>query len=81
MASNEEGEEIEEKLDTDAAAQAAAELGLRALAGEAGLTRDGLVYAAALCLWHLRRYDTLAAAADKVRKVLDSGEALARFKA
>lgn len=81
MASNEEGEEIEEKLDTDAAAHAAAELGLKALAGTPGLTRDGLVYAAALCLWHLRRYATLAAAADKVRKVLDSGAALARFKA
>ncbi len=75
-----EDEGVDRKLDTTAAAQAAAELGLAALAGAPGATRDGLVYAAALCLWHVRRHDTLVQAAAAVRQVLDRGAALARFK-
>jgi anthranilate phosphoribosyltransferase len=39
-----------------------------------------LVSAAALCLWHLGRYDSLRAAADAVRVVLDNGAALERLK-
>ncbi len=79
-AGNEEGEEVNVKLDIAATAQAAAELGLNALTGASGATRDGLVYAAALCLWHLHRYATLPAAADAVREVLDNGKALARIQ-
>jgi anthranilate phosphoribosyltransferase len=67
--------------DVAAAAKAAAELGLDALAGAPGPTRDGLVYAGALCLRHLRRCDTLAQGADTVRKVLDRGAAAARVTA
>ena len=58
-----------------------AELGLAALAGEAGAMRDGLVYAGACVLWHLGRADSMAAAAERIRAVLDSGAAKARFEA
>ena len=58
-----------------------AELGLAALAGEAGAMRDGLVYAGACVLWHLGRVESLAAGAGQIRAVLDSGAAKARFEA
>lgn len=75
------GDEIAVTVDTDAASKAAADEGLAALEGREGPTRDSLVYAGAIALLHLKRYDSLPAAADAVRKVLDSGEALARLKA
>jgi len=78
---NSEDDAAGQNFDAVTAARAAAELGLAALAGAPGPTRDGLVYASALCLWHVRRHDTLAQAAAAARKVLDSGTALARFKA
>lgn len=62
-------------------AQAAARAGLEALAGKPGPTYDGLVCSAALCLWHLRRHDSLDAAAKAVRRALDAGDALAHFQA
>jgi len=74
----EEGE-AESGLDTAAVAQAAAQAGVAALKGQAGPTRDCLVYGAALCLWHLGRHDSLREAADAVRRVLDDGRALARL--
>lgn len=61
--------------------QAAAAAGLAALAGEEGPARDGLVCGAALCLWHLGRYETLGEAAAAACEALDSGRALARFRA
>jgi anthranilate phosphoribosyltransferase len=63
-----------------ALAEAAATAGLAALAGQPGPGRDSLVYGAALCLWHLRRYATLAEAAEAARAALDSGQALACFQ-
>jgi anthranilate phosphoribosyltransferase len=75
------GDEIAVAFDTANAAQAAADAGLAALAGTPGATRDGLTYATAICLWHMERFPTLGAAATHVRSVLDSGAALARFKA
>jgi anthranilate phosphoribosyltransferase len=66
-------------LNHDTVASIAAEAGLAALSGAPGPTRDSLVYGAALCLWHLGRYDSLDAAADAVRTVLTSGAALLRF--
>ncbi len=68
-------------MDTKAVAAAAAEAGLTALTGQPGPSRDSLIYGATLCLWQLRRYASLAAAATAVREALDSGWALARFKA
>ena len=68
-------------MDIDAAAEAAAATGVAALGGQAGPAHDSLVYAAAIVLHHLGRHESLASAADAVRRVLASGEALARFKA
>ena len=66
-------------FDAAAVARLAADAGLAALEGRPGPTRDALVYGAALCLWHLKRHGSLAAAADAVRAVLDSGRALERL--
>jgi anthranilate phosphoribosyltransferase len=76
-----EGEEDETLRDTAAVAAAAAEAGLAALAGQPGPTHDSLVVGAALCLWHLKRHDSLEHAAQAVRAVLDSGQALDRARA
>jgi anthranilate phosphoribosyltransferase len=76
----EEGEHAEAALDAAAVANAAAEAGMAALAGRPGPTRDGLVYGAALCLWHLGRHGSLKSAADAVRGVLDGGRALERLR-
>ena len=67
-------------LDNDGVAKAAAEAGVAALGGQAGPTRDSLVYGAALCLWHLGHHANLRSAADAARAALDSGEALRRFR-
>jgi anthranilate phosphoribosyltransferase len=76
----EEGDDVAAKFDTAAVAKAAAQAGLEALEGCSGPTRDALVCAAALCLWHLKRHESLKEAADAVRRVLDSGEALKRLQ-
>ncbi len=66
--------------DTAAVAAAAAQAGTDALRGAPGAMRDALVCAGALCLWHLRRHDSLRAAAAVVRDALDNGDALARLR-
>ena len=76
----EKKKEHESPFDAPAVASAAAEAGLAALQGRPGPTRDCLVYGAALCLWHLGRCGSLPLAGDAVRRALDSGEALARFR-
>ncbi len=75
------GDTIATTVDPDAIAKAAAEAGIAALEGKGGPVYDSLVYAAAICLLHLKRHDSLQAAADAVRKALDSGEPLTRFRA
>lgn len=75
----EAGDNIAVKLNTKRIAQTAADAGIAALAGKTGPTRDALVYGAAICLWHLGRYDTLGVAAEAVREVLDSGQAARRL--
>lgn len=75
------GDTIATTVDPDAIAKAAAEAGIAALEGKGGPVYDSLVYAAAICLLHLKRHDSLQAAADAVHKALDSGEPLARFRA
>lgn len=67
-------------VDADAVAQAAAEAGITALNNTPGPTRDSLVYAAAICLLHLRRHGSLSDSATAVRSVLQSGEPLARLR-
>lgn len=69
-----------ETFDSNAVAQAAAQAGLEALAGQPGPTREGLVFSAALCLWHVGRYDSVPSAARAVREMLDSGGALERMQ-
>ena len=76
-----QADEIATEVDPQALAECAADYGLAALQGKSGATRDSLVYSAAMCLHHLKRYGSMPQAADAVRKVLDSGAALARFKA
>ena len=63
------------------AADGAAQAGLAALGGEPGAAREGLVFSAAVCLFHLGRHPSPAAAASAVREVLDRGLARARFEA
>ena len=62
-------------------AAAAARAGLDALGGVAGASRDALVLAAALALWSAGRSEAPAVAAAQVRAALDSGRALAAFRA
>jgi anthranilate phosphoribosyltransferase len=74
------GDDVAGIVDTAVVAKLAAEAGMEALAGKPGPTRDGLICAAALCLRHLKRHDSLKDAADAVREVLDSGKALERIQ-
>jgi len=74
-------DEVTGEYNRTAFAKAAVDAGLAALAGDKSMTYDALVYGGANILWHLGKYDELSEAADAVRSVLDSGEALKRFKA
>lgn len=76
-----EGDDNCKEFDVDAAAAATAEAGISALKGNKGTSYDSLVYSCAIVLAHTGRAESLAAAADKVRKILDSGEAYTRFVA
>jgi len=75
-----QGASIIKPFDTEIAAQRAAEAGLAALNGEKGPAYNSLVYAASITLHHLGKADSLTAAADMVRKTLDSGKALAHLQ-
>lgn len=74
-------DEIAIDFNVEAGAQAAARSGIEALEGKAGPARDSLVYSAAIVLTHLGKCASLQAAADEVRKILDSGKALQHFNA
>ena len=74
------GDAIATTFDTHALAVLAAEKGMQALAGEQGPAFDSLVIAAASCLKHLGRAESMPEAADQVRQVLTSGAALSRFQ-
>lgn len=77
---NRPGDEIAIAVDIQATAKAAADAGLAALNGQPGPTYDALVYAGALVLNHLGRAENLAVAGDRIRRVLDSGQALQRLR-
>lgn len=77
----ESGEEETPATDVGGLAKAAAEAGMAALGAERGPAYDSLVYGAALCLFHLKREPSLAAAADRARGTIDGGGALARVQA
>lgn len=74
-------EEVTGEYNREAFSKAAAEAGMAALGGEKGMTYDALVYGGANILWHIGKHATLVEAANFVRSVLDSGEALKRFNA
>jgi anthranilate phosphoribosyltransferase len=76
----EENDDEPETVDTTAIAQVAAAAGLAALAGQAGPTRDSLIYTAAIFLHHLQRFDSVAAAATAAREALKSGAAREHFQ-
>lgn len=67
------------EFDVDAAAAATAEAGIAALKGNKGISYDSLVYSCAIVLAHTGRAESLSAAAEMVRKILDSGEAYTRL--
>jgi len=74
------GDEIAIAVDINAMAKATADIGLRTLQGMLGPVRDGMIYTGALVLFHLKRFDSLAKAAEAVTDVLDSGKARERVK-
>jgi anthranilate phosphoribosyltransferase len=74
------GDDIAVAVDVQATAEAAARAGMAALEGSRGPTYDSLVFTAALLLWQLGREASQAAAAARVRGVLDSGRAAARVR-
>ncbi len=75
------GDEISIAVDIEGLAAATAEAGLAALSGKSGPIYDGLVYSGALTLHHRRKADSLPAAADAIRAVLNDGRALAHLRA
>jgi anthranilate phosphoribosyltransferase len=76
-----ESEDVSASFDADAVAKLAADAGLAALHGEPGSTYDALVYSGAIALWHLKKFDNIKDAADKIREVLNNGSALKHFNA
>ena len=73
------GDDVGAAFDVETAARRAAEAGIDALNGKAGSSYDALVYSGAIALWHLKKHDTLANAADSIREVLNNGKALEHF--
>lgn len=73
------GDEIAVSVDSIAVAQIAAEQGVAALKGTPGPIQDGLIYAGALALWHLRKATSLQEAAEQIRSVIKSGKAAAHL--
>lgn len=76
-----ESEDVGASFDAVAVASMAADAGLAALAGETGSTYDALVYSGAIALWHLKKFDNLSDAANRIREVLNNGDALRHFNA
>lgn len=74
-------DEITAPVDSGALAEYAAKLGIAALGGEQGMMYDSLVYSVSTCLTHLKKYPSQTVAADSVRKLLDSGQALKTLRA
>ena len=67
-------------INANAASSAAAQEGLAALTGQAGMAYDSLLYNAAIVLMHRKRFDSLVDAGTAVSKVLKSGAVLERLK-
>ncbi len=74
------GDETAANMDIDQLASKAAEIGIAALQGERGPAHDSLIYACAIMLTHMGIENNLQTSAEKVKKVIDSGKALAHFQ-
>jgi len=74
------GDSTAAKIDTDQLAAEAAKVGIAALKCEQGPARDSLIYSAAIMLKHLNVEKDFQACAEKVRTVIDSGNALKHFQ-
>ena len=70
----------EKSVDVAKACDAAAQLGIEVLQGKQGLAYDSLLFTAAAVLKHRGRFDTLPAAAEALRPVMDSGAVIERLK-
>lgn len=66
-------------FDVLVAATRAAEEGIAALNGQQGSAYDALVYAGAIALWHLKKFEHINDAAKQIREVLNNGSALEHF--
>jgi len=75
----EQTDHIGMKWDLEALSHATAQAGVRALAGEEGPVQDGVIFGAALVLWHLGRAGDLEEAGNHVRQAIASGEATRRL--
>lgn len=73
-------DEVEETVDINGVCDLAVDLGMAALRGGAGATRDSWTYAGAIALLNMGKVHDLPGGAAIVREKLDSGEALARFE-
>ena len=71
---------LEGSENRDNLAKHVANLGVEALAGKKGMFYNGLLYSASLILWHLETEDSIMAASERVRLVLDSAKSLDRIK-
>jgi len=69
------------EFDASKIAALAAAAGIEALQGKSGVTRDNLIFTSAVALRHASRVHSLLEGAVRARKALDSGQALASFRA
>ncbi|MFT5219487.1 MAG: anthranilate phosphoribosyltransferase [Planctomycetota bacterium] len=59
----------------------AARIGIAALQNEKGIARNSIIYGAAISLFHLQKFETLAQAAEAADKAISSGDAYDKFSA
>jgi len=69
------------KWDINALSSLCAERGRDALSGKQNALQDAAILGAALIMWHIGFSSSLKAASDEARRVIKSGEALARLEA
>ncbi len=72
--------DVDKVPDIAALSACSAKLGLAALQGENGPTKDSLVYSGSICLTHCGISQSLKEGAALVREIIDSGVALQRFQ-
>lgn len=63
------------------AIKTAAQIAVAALQNEKGIARNSIIYGAAISLFHLQKFETLAQAAEAANKAISSGDAYDKFSA